>query len=127
MPEHATALRRQPEGVEVSFSLPVRHKHKAANQIYERFVLAPLNPLLVYIMVHPDNARPGVSIIVPGVVYLQIDLIKLRTHGALFNPATISSVPAARTFGVHVDPVLEHWLWSCVCPSPLLPRCWMEI
>jgi hypothetical protein len=75
MSEDEAALRWQLELIEVLFSLPMRNKNKAADQIDQLFFFAPLNPTLVYIMMYPYDSRPFVGFVMPRVIHLKIDPI----------------------------------------------------
>jgi hypothetical protein len=78
--EHDAALRGQPEGIQVLFPLPIGNENEASDQIDKLLVFAPLNPTLVYVMMHPDNARPLVGFIMSGMVHLQVDSLKLLAY-----------------------------------------------
>ena len=80
MAEHDTPLWGQPESIEVSFPLPVGHEDEAGYCFDKLLVSAPLNPLLVHVVVHPNNARSVVRSGIPGMIHLKVDPIKLFTQ-----------------------------------------------
>jgi hypothetical protein len=81
--QNDAAFGRQAKGREVSLSLPIRNEHKAADRFDERLVAAPLNPLLICVMVDPYDAGPVVIAITPWVIDLQVDPLKLTPQSVL--------------------------------------------
>src|SRR5438067_114774 len=80
MSEHDTSLRGEIESSEIPFPLPMGYENKTIDGADELFVLAPINPTLVDVMVHPKNARPLVAVNLSRMVHLQVDRIKIAAH-----------------------------------------------
>ena len=60
--------------------MPIGYKDEAIYQFYKFLVVAPLDPALVHVVVHPNDPGSFIGFIVSGMVHLQVDAVEFGAH-----------------------------------------------